>query len=85
MQSRKFWASLIGLVAAVGAVYSVDIPRDKLPALLQVLAIIVASYNIGTGIESGLSSQKTRVINEFERRGEIVAVGRPVERRGPDA
>ncbi|MEZ4714286.1 MAG: hypothetical protein R3A44_44310 [Caldilineaceae bacterium] len=81
-QSRKFWSSLIGLVIAVGAVYGVDIPQEKLTALLQSLAIIVAGYNVGTGIESGLSTRKNRtVISDFERRWDTEKTGRQFEIR----
>lgn len=84
LQSRKFWSSLIGLVIAVGAVYGIDIPQEKLTTLLQSLAIIVAGYNVGTGIESGLSAKKKpTVITDFERRRATEKTGRQFELRGP--
>lgn len=84
LQSRKFWASLIGLAVSVGAVLGIDIQQDKLNDLLQAVAIIVGSYTIGTGIESGLSASKSRtVITDFERRRATEKAGPQFELRGP--
>jgi hypothetical protein len=92
LNSRKLWSSLIGLAIALGAAYGIDIPQEKLTAILQTVAIIVAGYNVGTGIESGLSAQKApgRFIaagpSDFERRmSQKTGAARQSEPRGSDA
>ncbi|MCB0080938.1 MAG: hypothetical protein KDE47_08415 [Caldilineaceae bacterium] len=58
MQSRKFWASLLGLAVAIGSTFGIELSQEKLNALLTAVSVIVGTYSIGTGIEAGLSGEK---------------------------
>ena len=59
MQSRKFWASLLGLAVAIGSTFGIELSQEKLNALLAAVSVIVGAYSIGTGIEAGLSGEKS--------------------------
>ena len=53
--SRKFWATLIGLIMTVVLTYVPDfpIPEEQILGIV----ILVVSYVLGTAIEDGLSRQ----------------------------
>ena len=54
LQSRKFWASVIGLLVAVGVLDMTDTQQAELLAQLGVA--ITAIYTIATALEDGLSA-----------------------------
>lgn len=54
--SRKFWATLVGLVFMVIKVIKPDFPLDG-DQLAGILALLV-SYILGTALEDGLRSAK---------------------------
>lgn len=54
LQSRKFWASLISLLVAVGMLQFSDSQQAELVAALLTVTTAV-SYVIGVALEDGLS------------------------------
>ena len=54
--SRKFWATLVGLVFMVLRVVKPDFPLDG-DQLAGILALLV-SYILGTALEDGLRANK---------------------------
>ncbi|HOZ37995.1 MAG TPA: hypothetical protein PLH64_04510 [Anaerolineaceae bacterium] len=54
--SRKFWATLVGLVFMIIKVVKPDFPLDG-DQLAGILALLV-SYILGTALEDGLRSNK---------------------------
>ena len=54
--SRKFWATLVGLVFMIIKVVKPDFPLDG-DQLAGILALLV-SYILGTALEDGLSANK---------------------------
>ncbi len=54
--SRKFWATLVGLVFMVLKVIKPDFPLDG-DQLAGILALLV-SYILGTALEDGLRANK---------------------------
>ena len=54
--SRKFWATLVGLVFMIIKVVKPDFPLDG-DQLAGILALLV-SYILGTALEDGLSASK---------------------------
>lgn len=54
LSSRKFWATVIGLLVMVVKVWKPDLPIDaeELAGFVSVLAV----YILGTAIEDGLSA-----------------------------
>lgn len=55
LQSRKFWASVLGILTSLGLASFIDVDADTIVAAI---AAIIAAFNIGTGIESGLKKAK---------------------------
>jgi hypothetical protein len=55
LQSRKFWAALVGLVMVFVGHYVPDfpIPEDQILGLV----LVIVSYILGTALEDGLSRQ----------------------------
>ena len=53
--SRKFWATLIGLIMTVVLAYVPDfpIPEDQILGIV----LLIVSYVLGTALEDGLSRQ----------------------------
>ena len=53
--SRKFWATLIGLIMTVVLTYVPDfpIPEDQILGIV----LLVVSYVLGTALEDGLRGQ----------------------------
>ena len=56
LSSRKFWATLVGLVFMVLRVVKPDFPLDG-DQLSGILALLV-SYILGTALEDGLRASK---------------------------
>lgn len=56
LSSRKFWATLVGLVFMVIKAVKPDFPLDG-DQLAGILALLV-SYILGTALEDGLSASK---------------------------
>jgi hypothetical protein len=56
LSSRKFWATLVGLVFMVVRVVKPDFPLDG-DQLAGILALLV-SYILGTALEDGLRANK---------------------------
>ena len=56
LSSRKFWATLVGLVFMVIKAVKPDFPLDG-DQLAGILALLV-SYILGTALEDGLSANK---------------------------
>ena len=56
LSSRKFWATLVGLVFMIIKVVKPDFPLDG-DQLAGILALLV-SYILGTALEDGLRSSK---------------------------
>ena len=56
LSSRKFWATLVGLVFMVVRVIKPDFPLDG-DQLAGILALLV-SYILGTALEDGLRANK---------------------------
>lgn len=56
LSSRKFWATLVGLVFMIIKVVKPDFPLDG-DQLAGILALLV-SYILGTALEDGLSANK---------------------------
>jgi uncharacterized membrane protein len=63
LQSKKIWVSIIGavvaLILAILAWAGVNIPPDVRTGILNLIAAIVASYNVGQGVADGLSRGRT--------------------------
>ena len=55
LQSRKFWASVLSILVAIGAVSLSDGQQAELVA--QIAAGIGAVYTIATALEDGLSKR----------------------------
>lgn len=53
-KSRKFWASLIGILVSLGVWTFGEAETDK---FLEVIGLIVGGYTIGTGIEASQKKQ----------------------------
>jgi hypothetical protein len=49
LRSRKFWASIIGLIASIGLFQFGSIDADK---LVDAILAIVGAFILGTGIEN---------------------------------
>lgn len=58
-KSRKFWASLIGILSAAGLYTAGEIEAQK---LVEAILIIVATFVGGTAIEDGLSRRETSIV-----------------------
>lgn len=56
LSSRKFWATLVGLVFMILRVAKPDFPLDG-DQLAGILALLV-SYILGTALEDGLRANK---------------------------
>ena len=56
LSSRKFWATLVGLVFMIIKTVKPDFPLDG-DQLAGILALLV-SYLLGTALEDGLSANK---------------------------
>lgn len=56
LSSRKFWATLVGLVFMTLRVVKLDFPLDT-DQLAGILALLV-SYILGTALEDGLRASK---------------------------
>jgi hypothetical protein len=56
LSSRKFWATLVGLVFMIIKVVKPDFPLDG-DQLAGILALLV-SYILGTALEDGLRANK---------------------------
>ena len=56
LSSRKFWATLVGLVFMVIRAVKPDVPLDG-DQLAGILALLV-SYILGTALEDGLRANK---------------------------
>jgi hypothetical protein len=56
LSSRKFWATLVGLVFMIIKTVKPDFPLDG-DQLAGILALLV-SYILGTALEDGLSASK---------------------------
>ncbi len=56
LSSRKFWATLVGLVFMIIKAVKPDFPLDG-DQLAGILALLV-SYILGTALEDGLSASK---------------------------
>ena len=56
LRSRKFWATLVGLVFMIIKTVKPDFPLDG-DQLAGILALLV-SYILGTALEDGLSANK---------------------------
>jgi hypothetical protein len=56
LSSRKFWATLVGLVFMIIKTVKPDFPLDG-DQLAGILALLV-SYILGTALEDGLSANK---------------------------
>ncbi|HOT99982.1 MAG: hypothetical protein ABFD05_00350 [Anaerolineaceae bacterium] len=56
LSSRKFWATLVGLVFMIIKAVKPDFPLDG-DQLAGILALLV-SYILGTALEDGLSANK---------------------------
>jgi len=54
LQSRKFWASVLGILTSLGIATFADVDADTLVAAI---AAIVSAFGLATGIEDGLSRQ----------------------------
>lgn len=54
LQSRKFWASLIGLLATLGIGLVSDVEATK---LIDAIMIIVGIFVGGTALEDGLTKR----------------------------
>ena len=52
LQSRKFWATILGLLMTLGIYTGTDLEADK---LVDAITLIVSSFTVATGIEHGLS------------------------------
>jgi hypothetical protein len=48
LQSRKFWASVLGILTSLGVASFADVDADT---LVGAIAAIVSAFSIGTGIE----------------------------------
>lgn len=57
LKSRKFWASVIGILSAVGLYAGGDIQAEQ---LTNAILVIVSTFTLGTGIESGLQSMSSK-------------------------
>jgi hypothetical protein len=53
LSSRKFWASLVGLVLMIVKAYRPDFPLDG--DQVAGMLVILISYIMGTALEDGLS------------------------------
>lgn len=53
--SRKFWASLLGILTSLGVASFADVDADT---IVQAIAAIIGAFTVGTGIESGLKKNK---------------------------
>ena len=56
LQSRKFWASVVGLVMVFVSHYVPDfpIPEDQILGLV----LVIVSYILGTALEDGLARKQ---------------------------
>jgi hypothetical protein len=55
LQSRKFWASILSMLVAVGVVNFTDVQQAELVA--QIVAGIGAIYTMAVALEDGLSKR----------------------------
>lgn len=57
MQSRKFWAALVGLALVIIKAYAPDFPlgEDQVTSLVYV----IAAYILGVALEDGLSPARS--------------------------
>lgn len=54
LQSRKFWASIVGLLAVFGVGLTADVDGGK---LVEAIMVIVGAFIGGTALEDGLSNR----------------------------
>jgi hypothetical protein len=54
LRSRKFWASVIGLIIIIVNAFHPDLPLDS-EQITEIVYVII-SYILGTAIEDGLSA-----------------------------
>lgn len=57
--SKKFWVSLAGLILAILAAKGVLVDPDMKAKILELIMVIVGSYNGGQGIADGVSRGMT--------------------------
>jgi uncharacterized membrane protein (DUF441 family) len=57
--SKKFWVSLAGLIVAILAAKGVLVDPDMKAKILELVTVIVGSYNAGQGIADGVSRGAT--------------------------
>lgn len=56
LQSRKFWASVLSILVAVGAVSLSDVQQSEIVA--AIVSGIGAVYTLAVALEDGLSKQQ---------------------------